>query len=114
MQRTSHAGFGRNRGLSTAGKSLFYSGTVCELILTAMSSGLVELGYAEEIEDASAPILHADPDWSEWDGGKMGGAPSWLSPKGQPPSDALKCTRCGAQESFLLQVYASRGSDHPG
>ncbi|RLN73335.1 hypothetical protein BBJ28_00018047 [Nothophytophthora sp. Chile5] len=68
----------------------------------------VELGFI--CEEASAPgslQVHANPDWTKWDGGKVGGRPSWLCPSSGslPSTEQLACSECRTPLSFLLQVY---------
>eukprot|EP00936_MAST-01D_sp_MAST-1D-sp1_P001143 g1143.t1 len=76
-------------------------------VAEAASGGCVELGFAQKLtaEELEQPALHDDPDWKNWDGGKIGGQPSWLSPLLPPPSK-LTCINCGGRESLLAQVYA--------
>ena len=46
-------------------------------------------------------------DWAEWDGGLVGGSPSWLAPCSVALANrALKCKSCGGARSLLLQIYA--------
>ena len=73
----------------------------------AGSGGCVELGFAQKLtaEELEQPALHDDPDWRNWDGGKIGGQPSWLSPLLPPPSKLI-CSNCGGRESLMAQVYA--------
>jgi hypothetical protein len=75
----------------------------------------VQLGFLEPIEKGNPEDescggyynLHSNLDWSEWDGGKVGGRPSWLNPRGLPEPGMLACPEegCGRQLSFLLQIY---------
>eukprot|EP00511_Aplanochytrium_stocchinoi_P005534 CAMPEP_0204823866 /NCGR_PEP_ID=MMETSP1346-20131115/1937_1 /ASSEMBLY_ACC=CAM_ASM_000771 /TAXON_ID=215587 /ORGANISM="Aplanochytrium stocchinoi, Strain GSBS06" /LENGTH=361 /DNA_ID=CAMNT_0051950709 /DNA_START=64 /DNA_END=1146 /DNA_ORIENTATION=- len=78
----------------------------------------VEIGYVvkpEEVEkNEKSMLIHSNPNWSEWDGGIVGGIPSWLSPFGGDESDMLpedynklfECRSCKKKLSFLLQTYA--------
>mmetsp|Transcript_20114 Transcript_20114/g.26101 ORF Transcript_20114/g.26101 Transcript_20114/m.26101 type:complete len:412 (+) Transcript_20114:79-1314(+) len=85
-----------------------------------LSTG-IELGYAVSLEEAELTaetiLTHSNPAWLDWDGGIVGGKPSWLSPltctnakKTQKDSidSLLKCRACGSSLSFLLQVYAPK------
>ena len=63
----------------------------------------VELGYLDEIE-SSGSLLHLNPNWKKWDGGKVGGRPVWLNPRDLPEISELCCKFCGKTMPFLLQV----------
>ena len=46
-------------------------------------------------------------DWRDWDGGLVGGTPSWLAPCSEACSkEMLICRECGSRKSLLLQIYA--------
>ena len=64
----------------------------------------MQLGFADELDDDDE-IMFSDPDWSTWDGGRIGGQPFWLDPKALPPTSELECSGCGDPLSFLLQIY---------
>lgn len=67
----------------------------------------VELGFVAPVQsdDDDALLLHASPDWSQWDGGKVGGKPVWLNPLTVPSPQALACSECSHALSFLVQIY---------
>lgn len=67
----------------------------------------VELGFVRRVQGAGdVPRLHADPDWSRWDGGKVGGRPSWLVPgETLPAVGRLQCSACQSPLTLLLQIY---------
>ena len=68
----------------------------------------VELGFVGEQEPVlDALLLHAEPDWTKWDSGKVGGRPSWLYPFAAdlPSTMELQCQGCSNPLSFLLQIY---------
>jgi len=67
---------------------------------------------------------HNSPKWSEWDGGKIGGAPSWINPKDIPQSGSLRCDVCkrrnveagnqnkeGTILRFITQIYSPADSE---
>ena len=56
----------------------------------------VTLGFLEdmdEVDNDMYPLLHLDPNWKHWDGGKVGGLPIWLNPTlaTLPDQETLKC-----------------------
>jgi hypothetical protein len=84
----------------------------------------VELGFIEPMEIIDADrtggsTTHENPNWSEWDGGKVGGSPHWLV---RPPENisaeesitleyptneaTFLCPKCDDKMSFILQIYA--------
>lgn len=70
----------------------------------------VELGFVSKFQDAGesavgARLLHENPDWSQWDGGKVGGKPVWLNPHTVPTTQELACSECSNPLTFLLQIY---------
>jgi pre-rRNA-processing protein TSR4 len=66
----------------------------------------IELGFVNQVARVSdANELHLNSDWSKWDGGKVGGKPSWLNPKKIPAGEKLNCLECAHPMSFLLQIY---------
>ena len=70
----------------------------------------VELGFLQE-PPPNCRLLHRDPDFRTWDGGKAGGFPVWLDPSAAPPPSSLTCGRCAKVMTFLVQVYAPLDPD---
>jgi pre-rRNA-processing protein TSR4 len=64
----------------------------------------VQLGFADELDDDDE-LMFSDPDWSTWDGGRVGGLPFWLDPRALPPAKDLECSTCKDPLAFLLQIY---------
>ena len=66
----------------------------------------VHLGFCVAVEDDEQleRIGHRSPDSSQWDGGQIGGKPSWLHPANLP--EPLCCIHCGQQMRFIGQLYA--------
>ena len=60
-----------------------------------------QLGFCEE----GSNELFNELNWQKWDGGQVGGRPSWLDKKDLPHPDELKCAQCGEPMKFLLQIY---------
>mmetsp|Transcript_24941 Transcript_24941/g.30655 ORF Transcript_24941/g.30655 Transcript_24941/m.30655 type:complete len:379 (-) Transcript_24941:176-1312(-) len=56
----------------------------------------VQLGFSIPVEDGDddpSPYLgHESPYWSNWDGGKVGGQPSYLNPRDVP--NPIRCLEC--------------------
>ena len=67
-------------------------------------SGGVELGFAEAV-GSLGPVL-ACRSWGQWDGGKLGGRPLWLTLGGGAPLPSCACGACGQPLLLLAQVYA--------
>ena len=70
--------------------------------------GPVELGFVcDDAPRVHVKILHNEPNWTAWDGGKVGGRPSWLYPCAAaiPSTTELQCCACSHPLSFLLQIY---------
>lgn len=74
----------------------------------------VHLGFCEPIQDSehANTIAHQSPNWFEWDGGQVGGRPSWLNPRHLSQSP-LYCTNreCTSNNPntplrFICQLYA--------
>ena len=71
----------------------------------------IQLGFAVSTKNADFHLGHSSPNWSDWDGGKIGGRPSWLNPR-DLPQNTLRC-RGPCQESseggtplcFVTQLY---------
>ncbi|KAG7338649.1 programmed cell death protein [Nitzschia inconspicua] len=68
---------------------------------------VVQLGFSVDIEDNEHRLLvgHNNPDYKEWDGGQLGGRPTWLNPK-DIPNGFLKCKNCDSPMMFVCQLYA--------
>jgi hypothetical protein len=60
----------------------------------------VQLGFIEDGENS----MFKDLNWENWDGGRVGGKPSWLNPVGLPSTADLICKCCNSPMIFLLQV----------
>jgi len=57
-------------------------------------------------------ILFNNHNWSEWDGGIIGGKPIWLDPNNIINYNQLKCKKCMDQMMFLLQIYCPLDSPY--
>jgi len=65
------------------------------------SSVAVHLGFSVPVEspDEAQAIAHISPIWSDWDGGKIGGKPSWLNPR-DVPAGPLRCRACAKRNEI--------------
>ncbi len=50
-------------------------------------------------------MMFNDGNWSLWDGGIVGGKPSWLDPVNLPSPNTMQCQFCHDPMIFLLQIY---------
>lgn len=66
----------------------------------------IQLGFSVEFEDDDHRMLagHHLPAWEDWDGGQLGGRPTWLNPKDIPKNN-LTCTNCDGPLVFVCQLY---------
>jgi pre-rRNA-processing protein TSR4 len=73
----------------------------------------MQLGFANLEQDTDIQLGHGSPQWSRWDGGKIGGRPSWLNPR-DIPQDILRCRgpcgsfaadKLGTPLCFITQLY---------
>eukprot|EP00978_Attheya_sp_CCMP212_P025492 scaffold82091_cov52-Attheya_sp.AAC.2 len=86
---------------------------------------VVQLGFSMPLEDpeeedgsVSISLGHDSVQWWEdWDGGKLGGRPSWLNPRDVPSADELHCSCCSGNNisnssnantpmQFIVQLYS--------
>jgi pre-rRNA-processing protein TSR4 len=75
---------------------------------------VVQLGFSVDIEDHEHRMLvgHHSPDYKEWDGGQLGGRPTWLNPK-DIPKNFMKCQNCDSPMVFVCQLYAPSEEVNP-
>ena len=66
----------------------------------------VQLGFSVPFEDDDHRRFagHNMPLWRDWDGGQLGGRPTWLNPK-DIPQDYLTCKCCQIPLVFVCQIY---------
>ena len=62
----------------------------------------VHLGFSvpyvdDDDGDEGEEDAHDSADWSLWDGGRVGGRPSWLNPRDLPSTSSLTCERCSSR-----------------
>ncbi len=74
---------------------------------------VVQLGFSVPFEDTDHRNFagHTMPNWRDWDGGQIGGRPSWLQPR-DLPKDPLLCRNCQEPMSFICQLYAPADEVH--
>eukprot|EP00934_Nitzschia_sp_Nitz4_P006566 Nitzschia sp. Nitz4//scaffold96_size78090//72035//73411//NITZ4_005508-RA/size78090-processed-gene-0.62-mRNA-1//-1//CDS//3329560615//6556//frame0 len=67
----------------------------------------VQLGFSVPMEDQEHRdfVGHHMPHWRDWDGGQIGGRPSWLQPR-DLPKEPIMCLNCERPMSFVCQLYA--------
>lgn len=75
---------------------------------------MVQLGFSVDIEDDEHRMLvaHNSADYQEWDGGQLGGRPSWLNPR-DIPNTFIKCQNCDSPMLFVCQLYAPSEEVNP-
>ena len=103
-----------NDGASVASTSSSPSAAAVHLGFSAPLDG----GEGSEVADQG--VAHASPLWSDWDGGKIGGRPSWLNPRAVPKGP-LRCGACaaggkggrgdGTVMRFVCQTYCPADAD---
>lgn len=66
----------------------------------------LHLGFVESIENEEQlrRIAHRSPNFDDWDGGQVGGCPSFLDPVHVP--DSPQCHDCQTTMHFICQLYA--------
>jgi len=67
---------------------------------------VVQLGFSVQFEDNDHRRLagHNLPLWKDWDGGQLGGRPTWLNPE-HIPQNYLTCKCCQKPMIFICQLY---------
>lgn len=67
----------------------------------------VQLGFSVEFEDDDHRMMagHHLPLWEDWDGGQIGGKPTWLNPK-HIPKCHINCKCCDTPLVFVCQLYS--------
>ena len=86
----------------------------------ANANGVVHLGFSvaydddddDDDDDHQESTAHRSPRWRDWDGGQIGGRPSWLQPR-DLPRDPIRCHNCQEPLSFVCQLYAPADDIHP-
>jgi pre-rRNA-processing protein TSR4 len=71
----------------------------------------IQLGFSEPIQvddEGVSNVAHYSPNWKQWDGGKIGGKPSWINPRDIPKGTPFTCPNClkrrkSGDETILLQ-----------
>lgn len=73
-----------------------------------------QLGFSVAFEDQEhrSFVGHNLPLWRDWDGGQIGGRPSWLQPRGLP-KEFLTCKNCEEPLCFICQLYAPTDEVNP-
>jgi len=82
-----------------------------------ISTPTVQLGFSQPCEK-SISLGHESPNWKNWDGGKIGGRPSFLNPRDIPQAP-LRCQQCmyrdgtdrGTILRFIAQIYSPADED---
>ena len=71
------------------------------------SNNKIQLGFSVEFEDEDhrRSVGHLSPYWIDWDGGQIGGRPSWLNPR-DIPFRPIECCLCRTPMVFVCQLYA--------
>ena len=69
----------------------------------------IHLGFTEE---GRKNIMFNNNNWSEWDGGIVGGKPIWLDPLNIIHYSMLQCKKCTEPMTFLLQIYCPLDSPY--
>lgn len=74
---------------------------------STMQEHAIQLGFsvAFENEEHRSFVGHNLSSWRDWDGGQIGGKPSWLQPR-DLPKDFLTCKNCEEPLCFICQLYA--------
>lgn len=74
----------------------------------------VQLGFSVAFEDEEHKQFagHNMPRWKDWDGGQIGGRPSWLQPRDLPKNPIL-CLNCQDPMTFVCQLYAPADDVNP-
>ena len=74
----------------------------------------IQLGFSVDYEDEEhrALVGHHSQNWRDWDGGQIGGRPSWLQPR-DLPSEFMACKNCTEPLCFLCQIYAPADEVNP-
>jgi len=75
---------------------------------------VVQLGFSIPFEDDDHKQYagHNLPLWKDWDGGQVGGRPSWLQPRDLPKNPII-CNDCQDPMSFICQLYAPADEINP-
>ena len=86
------------------------SNSTSSSLQTVSSLPAIELGFIqvnEETRYTSESIPLYSSCWHDWDGGKIGGKPLWLTDsQGLPSASSLQCQNCGKSLVLLVQLYA--------
>jgi hypothetical protein len=78
-------------------------------IYTAVMKREVDTGVQLGFVSDSRNLMFIDSNWEKWDGGKVGGKPSWLDPIRIPHYADIQCKSCNSPMIFLLQIYCPLG-----
>ena len=82
-------------------------------LLVPSSLPIIQLGLSQPLSSSpSTPDLaHTSPNWFQWDGGKIGGVPSWLGPRDTLEKSPFTCPARNILLGFIAQLYRSVGDN---